>query len=432
MCKVCARSAGRKGSTHESNRPGTHTTTENSPDGTPHEQARRALYHDDHCAPGLDWAAVFHQICASTDDYGFRYRICPPVCCAHQYPCASRVYHQPALSLFTPLPYYRTAFAAPGSAAVAVDRLQPCCTRPAQLEYLYSNRESGYRSSDRTVGTCTQMKHIHILVIRPGAIGDVLLTFPVLQALREAYVNPQIALVSNAVVLPLALAYGIADEAFDYQDIRWSELFSEPGIHSPAVLDLLAQTDLAICWLRDPDHIVERNLRKAGVKRLIVAPGRPPEGTRVHIVDYLAGTIGHSPSRGGSGADEGRGPLWPPAVGNDPLTRRVSPLRAATRAPSPRPHPPTPLRVKQIAIHPGSGGTAKCWPAENFAEVIERLWQQNRPVRLLVGPADDDRLESILGQLSPAPKPGLVPGLANKPSRDVGRPLQRCRCYLGN
>lgn len=242
------------------------------------------------------------------------------------------------------------------------------------------------------------MKHTHILVIRPGAIGDVLLTFPVLQALREAYVNPQITLVSNAFVLPLALAYGIADEAFDYQDIRWSELFSEPGIHSPAVLDLLAQTDLAICWLRDPGHIVEQNLREAGVKRLIVAPGRPLEDTHVHIVDYLAGTIGHSPLLGEH----------------------------------PTPGKPVPANLHQIAIHPGSGGVVKCWPAENFAEVIERLWQQNRPVLLLAGPADDHRLESILGQLSPAPKPELLQVLANKPLLEVAHHLQACRCYLGN
>ncbi len=273
------------------------------------------------------------------------------------------------------------------------------------------------------------MKHTHILVIRPGAIGDVLLTFPVLQALREAYVNPQITLVSNAVVLPLALASGIVDEVFDYQDIRWSELFSEPGIHSPAVLDLLAQTDLAICWLRDPDHIVEQNLREAGVKRVIVAPGRPPEGTRVHIVEYLGGTVGLSPTQGTVGLPSVQGTR----KGHPYHTRAGScmvgvPLAgtlggdAIDRIPS----------SHQIAIHPGSGGAAKCWPTENFAEVIERLWRQNRPVLLLAGPADNDRLESILGQLSPAPKPELLQVLANKPLLEVAHHLQACWGYLGN
>jgi ADP-heptose:LPS heptosyltransferase len=90
------------------------------------------------------------------------------------------------------------------------------------------------------------------------------------------------------------------------------------------------------------------------------------------------------------------------------------------------------VNLHQIAIHPGSGGAAKCWPVENFAEVIERLWQQNRPVLLLTGPADNDRLESILGQLSPAPKPELVQVLANKPLLEVAHHLQACWGYLGN
>src|SRR5256885_4776156 len=225
------------------------------------------------------------------------------------------------------------------------------------------------------------MKHNYILVIRPGAIGDVLLTFPVLQALREAYVNPQITLVSNAVVLPLALASGIVDEVFDYQDIRWSELFSEPGIHAPAVLDLLAQTDLAICWLRDHDHIVEQNLREAGIKRVIVAPGRPPEGTRVHIVEYLGGTIGLSPVQDTVGLPSAQGTLRGDAIDRIPSSH-------------------------QIAIHPGSGGAAKCWPAENFAEGIERLWREKSPVLLVPGAAGGDRVGRILGQPFPCPKTG--------------------------
>jgi heptosyltransferase III len=100
----------------------------------------------------------------------------------------------------------------------------------------------------------------------------------------------------------------------------------------------------------------------------------------------------------------------------------------------------------QIAVHPGSGGAAKCWPAENFAEVIERLWQQNRSVLLLAGPADDHRLESIRRATTRAPSPSphrsrpyrdapkseLLQVLANKPLLEVAHHLQACRCYLGN
>ena len=299
------------------------------------------------------------------------------------------------------------------------------------------------------------MKHTRIFVIRPGAIGDILLTLPVLQVLREAYVNPHITLVSNAVVLPLALKSGIVDEGFDYQESRWSELFSDAGIRSSAVRDLFAHTDLAICWLRDPDSIVERNMREAGVQRVIVTPGRPPEGTNVHIVEYLGGTVGISlgleransgilqiiPTRGADesamgainrplrgfaagtpvGADLSRpAPIHRPPVGYEPLPG----VFAKTH------HRPTPNNT--IAIHPGSGGITKCWPVEKFVEVIKRLWQQNRPVLLLSGPADEKRLERMLEQLPSEPKRELLQVLANRPLLEVAQQMQACRCYLGN
>src|SRR5207248_8752243 len=131
-----------------------------------------------------------------------------------------------------------------------------------------------------------------ILVIRPGAIGDALLTFPVLKALREQDDGMHITLVSNAQVLPLAQAFGVAEQAFDFQDIQWSELFSSTGIRTSSMRDILAQIDFAICWMRDPDGIIEHNLKMSGIIHSIIAPGRPSTGEHLHIVDYLARTIG--------------------------------------------------------------------------------------------------------------------------------------------
>lgn len=244
-----------------------------------------------------------------------------------------------------------------------------------------------------------------ILVIRPGAIGDALLAFPVLKALREQYAGMPITLVSNAQVLPLALAFGVAEQAFDFQDIHWSELFSTAGLRTSSMLALLKQTDLAICWMRDPDGIVERNLNISGVKRVLIAPGRPSDGARIHIVDYLASTVGL------------------PAVG----ARYIAPSFWPT--PDPISNETT---DRTVAIHPGSGAAQKCWPTSHFAAVIERLWQQNRSVLLLAGPADSERVHDVLQQLSSPPTPVMLKLLTNAPLMELARQLQLCRCYLGN
>src|SRR6266487_5181738 len=175
-----------------------------------------------------------------------------------------------------------------------------------------------------------------ILVIRPGAIGDALLTFPVLKALREHYACTYITLVSNAQVLPLALALGVAEQAFDFQDIRWSELVSTTGIRTSFMRGLLEQTDLAICWMRDPDGIIEHNLKSSGIKHIIIAPGRPSARERLHIVDYLAHTIGL------------------PIVG----ARFIAPSSWGLLNPSSK---DTTKTNRFVAIHPGSGAVEKCW-----------------------------------------------------------------------
>jgi heptosyltransferase III len=244
-----------------------------------------------------------------------------------------------------------------------------------------------------------------ILIVRPGAIGDVLLTFPVLKALREQYAGAHFTLVSNAQVLPLAMEFGVAEKAFDFQDIQWSELFSTTGICTLSMRDLLEQTDLAICWLRDPDGIIEHNLKTAGVKYVVIAPGRPPEGQRIHIVNYLAHTIG-----------------LPDVMAQ---FSTLSSMQAFNPIPKD-------LTNRFVAIHPGSGAAQKCWPISRFAAVIRRLWQQNHSILLLSGPADAERVHDLLQQLSSPPTPEMLKMLINEPLLEVACHLQQSRCYLGN
>src|SRR5205823_3884501 len=85
-----------------------------------------------------------------------------------------------------------------------------------------------------------------LLLIRPGAVGDTLLTFPVIEALRAYSHNPHVTLVGNKAVLPLAHAFGLAEEVFDYEDPLWSGLFATPpGTDKSHSRFLPAGTDLS-------------------------------------------------------------------------------------------------------------------------------------------------------------------------------------------
>jgi heptosyltransferase III len=242
------------------------------------------------------------------------------------------------------------------------------------------------------------------LIIRPGAIGDSLLAFPVIQALRERVPAPRVTFVSNAAVLSLAQDAGLAEEVADYSSALWSELFSTVGMRTPALRELLQHVDSAICWLRDSEGIVRRNLQAHGIEQIVIAPGRPADETGTHIADYLARTI------------------WPT---DPPLLSPGAPILAAYSGQ----HSAVPTR---IAIHPGSGGAYKCWPVAHFATVIVALWQRGIPILLLAGPADAEILADLLARLPTPPDSASLTILRNAPLRSVAREIRQCRGYLGN
>jgi ADP-heptose:LPS heptosyltransferase len=247
---------------------------------------------------------------------------------------------------------------------------------------------------------------MRLLLIRPGALGDTLLTFPVIEALRANSHDPHVILVGNKAVLPLAHAFGLAEEVFDYEEPLWSGLFATPQAdgpgRNPSLRSILSGIDRAVAWLSDPDYIVYQNLQVAGIPHVTVVPGRPSAQERIHVVDYLARSVGVSTNPR-------------PCYGDG--FQATENILAQERA---------------LAIHPGSGGARKCWPPERFAEVIRRLWQWGWPILLLCGPADHERLEILLKLLPAPPQPAMLKLLVDRPLLDLVPILRRCRGYLGN
>ena len=243
---------------------------------------------------------------------------------------------------------------------------------------------------------------MNILAMRKGAIGDSLLTFPVLAALRAQYANSRITFVGHPAVLPLAKAWGIAEEAFNYEDRQWDEVFSSDGIHSSALRGMFQQTDLAICWVQDRAGLVKPNLLKAGVKEVIIGPWCASEKDTKHMVESLADPLGLAPL--------GTTFVMPPGG----WSAGFCPYNPA------------------IAIHPGSSAADRRWPASSFAAVINHFLRLHYPVLLLVGPFETEVLKEVRKRLSSPPQPGLLSVLQNAPLLEVARHLQQCRFYLGN
>lgn len=252
---------------------------------------------------------------------------------------------------------------------------------------------------------------MRIIIIRPGAIGDTLLTLPAIAKLRQHYEDPlhplypqrpHITFVGNAAVLPVLLASGLIDEVHDFDERRWSAIFATGGMRHQELREMFRQADRVICLLRDPDGIVMHNLSATGVQRITMAAGRPVEGKRIHVASYLAETMGVRFFE-----DEH--------------------FRLQLNVP-----PKQPKQRNAIAIHPGSGGAQKCWPTASFAAVITRLWQRATPITLLSGPADTQRLQEVLSLLPADMHKNVLNILDNQPLLEVAHHLLSCGRYLGN
>lgn len=82
-------------------------------------------------------------------------------------------------------------------------------------------------------------------------------------------------------------------------------------------------------------------------------------------------------------------------------------------------------RERPLAVHPGSGGRRKCWPAERFAEAAAG-W--GRPLVLLEGPADREAAEAFLAAVhGPA-----VTRAAGLDLSLVASLISACAAFLGN
>ena len=253
-----------------------------------------------------------------------------------------------------------------------------------------------------------------MVVFRPGALGDTLLTFPALAALHRAFPGAQLAAIGNAPALALARDAGLADAAFEYDLPWWAELFSENGIRSPQAREVLTDARLVVLWMGRDREQVTRNLHALGAQQIISAPGRPPADGRTHAADYLLDTLLPVITEPSLEQQPG-GMLLPIATeaarwAAEEWTRRVLVGR------------------RVLALHPGSGGRGKCWPPERFAALAGRFLNDGWLALVIEGPADGPAAARVMQMLAP----GQAQRLSGLSLPQLAALLARVALYIGN
>lgn len=214
-------------------------------------------------------------------------------------------------------------------------------------------------------------------------------------------------LVSYRPVLPLAQAWGLADEVFDCEDERWKAISAPVGIYRDDVRDVFKEADCVIYWDIDTRGIVSLNLREAGVKDIFVAPETPIEIGDMHIADFMPKAVGLQSLGIQQVLAQYAPPIWHSSNGFCFF------------------QPP-------IAVHPGSTDAKRRWPTRSFAEVINTLLRLKYPVLLLAGPSETETLKLVRRDIEPRLQPGMLTVLENAPLLKVAAQLQQSRFFLGN
>ena len=238
-----------------------------------------------------------------------------------------------------------------------------------------------------------------ILVIHPGALGDVLQTVPALRGLRAVAPAAPIIFVGQPRLGRLLVELGAAQQARAFDGFGLEALFVDAP--APAALaEAVGRVKYVVSWFGSRDETYRRRLR-ALVPRALVAAPVPDDDTPVwrHLLGTLAG--------------------WDLAI-----PERVEPLRAP---PLPADEGPAAAPRPQLVVHPGSGGDWKRWPAERFAEVIHAL-RHRRAFEVLVhqGPADAEAASRLLALLEGNADALLEPELPR-----LAAVLGGARAYLG-
>lgn len=225
-----------------------------------------------------------------------------------------------------------------------------------------------------------------ILVIRYGALGDLIATLPVLQSLKQS--GYYVTLAGNGQYREFFLRYGYVDEFIPSDGGFFLPLFA--GEPESAVSRYLKKFEVILAYT-DKTETFSEALKKSFPGEIIFHPVNP-EKIQKHIVLHL-----------------------------------LEPVRSIANCVTETPE----IKIgslateKRFVIHPGSGSIQKNWSKENFFEVYRRLSAEKKGY-LLLGYAED-YMKDFWQKNVPAEK------IINSP--DMNTLIERVRntgLYIGN
>lgn len=253
------------------------------------------------------------------------------------------------------------------------------------------------------------------LLFRLGGLGDLLVAFPSIYLLRKNLSPCSLTLVCREEYGLLLKETGVVDKIVSVDQKKLAPLFTSRPYSQELPL-WLSEFSLILGWMQKESSLNVRELCSSlGRKRCHFFihdpdyPGQVSKSFFENTLEFLAEEGGPNP-----------------------------PFRQCTILPSSSRRKRDGLRllgeealkkgVKVAVVHPGSGSRSKCWPLDNFMEIVHLLSHRGYRGALVTGMAEielEDRLKKI------ALPNGWV-WLQNPPLLKLSGLLSAANFYLGN
>lgn len=248
-----------------------------------------------------------------------------------------------------------------------------------------------------------------VLVIHPGALGDVLQAVPALTALRALDDHPRLTFAGQSRLGRFLVGVRLVDEALTFDGLGLEALFTRDPVPS-SLRAWFGRFDGVISWFGARADPFSESLGSL-VPDALIAQAVPATGPPPTVWEHLLATL----APWGVKAPMQLRCLAVPEAWREEASLALSRLGADRRRPL-------------LVVHPGAGGEWKRWPAEAFARVIRQVVSQTDcQVVVHEGPADRHAVDELDRALE------LTAARLREPPLDVlAGVLRDAAAYLGS
>ena len=237
-----------------------------------------------------------------------------------------------------------------------------------------------------------------ILVIRGGAIGDFVLTLPVMAALRDRFPKTQLEILGYPRIAAMAVDAGLVRAVHALESPGLAMFFTPNGAFDLEWREFFARYAIVVSYLYDPDDIFEENVKSCGVGQFIAARHRPDETKPIHASEVFLKPLEQLTIFDG-----------------DPVARLAINSGEASG--------------NYLALHPGSGSASKNWPEEKWRELLEYLLAKTKLQLLLIGgEAEGEKLQRLACGLPEA----CLELAEHLPLNRLAKRLAKCCGFVGH